>query len=694
MSQDPELRAHQEWLGYLQPVGLVVSPAALRDAQAFVNKNIVPEQSILIHHVRSESADATKRGEEPEPRLKDFPAFAFDFWGWEPSDLAGGPGGPELPATLEVPLAEYGEVLAPRYAVPDPANAGSFLMLIDVRTDSGSLDDAPDENPNDKRWTASPQARFERLLRANQVPIGLLVNPEVIRIVYAPRGESTGYLTFPVKAMCEVAGRPIVAALHLLLDAGRLFSVPTNQRLPWILQQSRKYQNEVSTKLAEQVLRALNELMRGFQSANEATGGTLLADVLREAPQEVYGGLLASLLRMVFILYAEDRGLLSNDPVYLNSYSMSGMFERLREDDAQYPDTMDQRFGAWAQFLTLCRLIYDGGGHGVMNLPPRHGRLFDPDAYPFLEGRLLRSKRDAVTTVTPPRISDGIIFRVLKDLLLLDGDRLSYRSLDVEQIGSVYEAMMGFEVQVANGASIGLRPDHVVVDLKELLSKSSTDRVKWLKENAGTDLTGRALDELKSAVTTEDLVAALGRRISPLYIEQRGMPAMVATGGMYLQPTEERRRSGSHYTPRSLTEPIVRTTLEPILKQLGEKPQPEQILNLKVCDPAMGSGAFLVEACRFLAEALVESWSVHSETPIIPADQEPVLHARRLIAQRCLYGVDKNPFAVDLAKLSLWLATLARDHPFTFVDHSLRCGDSLVGLVTRGISRSIGQRST
>jgi type II restriction/modification system DNA methylase subunit YeeA len=130
----------------------------------------------------------------------------------------------------------------------------------------------------------------------------------------------------------------------------------------------------------------------------------------------------------------------------------------------------------------------------------------------------------------------------------------------------------------------------------------------------------------------------------------------------------------------------VRTALEPILKQLGEKPRPEQILNLKICDPAMGSGAFLVEACRFLAEALVESLSVHGETPIIPPDQEPVLHARRLIAQRCLYGVDKNSFAADLAKLSLWLATLAKDHPFTFLDHSLRCGDSLVGLTRQQIA--------
>ena len=122
-----------------------------------------------------------------------------------------------------------------------------------------------------------------------------------------------------------------------------------------------------------------------------------------------------------------------------------------------------------------------------------------------------------------------------------------------------------------------------------------------------------------------------------------------------------------------------------MLAQLGDNPTPEQILGLKVCDPAMGSGAFLVEACRYLGEKLEKAWIAHGLMPPIPADQDPLLHARRIVAQRCLYGVDKNPFAVNLAKLSLWLATFAKDHPFTFVDHTLRCGDSLVGLTAHQI---------
>ncbi|PYV07775.1 MAG: SAM-dependent methyltransferase, partial [Acidobacteria bacterium] len=133
----------------------------------------------------------------------------------------------------------------------------------------------------------------------------------------------------------------------------------------------------------------------------------------------------------------------------------------------------------------------------------------------------------------------------------------------------------------------------------------------------------------------------------------------------------------------------MRTTLAPILVRLGgpagRPPRPAQILDLKVCDPAMGSGAFLVEACRQLGDALVAAWHAHGEVPAIPPDEREDIFAMRLVAQRCLYGVDRNPVAVDLAKVSLWLATLARDHALTFVDHALRHGDSLVGLSRKQI---------
>src|SRR4029077_13619655 len=182
-------------------------------------------------------------------------------------------------------------------------------------------------------------------------------------------------------------------------------------------------------------------------------------------------------------------------------------------------------------------------------------------------------------------------------LLILDGERLSYRALDVEQIGSVYEAMMGFALEEARGPSIAVAPKHIVVNIADLLERPGSDRAKWLRDEAELKLS--SADALAKAKNADDVINALAKRVS------RYTPRVLPAGALYLQPTEERRRSGSHYTPRSLTQPIVRTTLDPVLQQLGENPTPEQILNLKVCDPAMGSGAFLVEACRYLGEALV-----------------------------------------------------------------------------------------
>ena len=187
-----------------------------------------------------------------------------------------------------------------------------------------------------------------------------------------------------------------------------------------------------------------------------------------------------------------------------------------------------------------------------------------------------------------------------------------------------------------------------------------------------------------AAESVADLHAAL-----QLVIDSAATPDLVPAGAMVLQPSQARRRSGSHYTPRELTEPIVRTALEPILAGLrgpgGEPPTPEAILDLKVCDPAMGSGAFLVEACRQLGDALLDAWRAHDAAPTMAAGDDEVVVARRLVVQRCLYGVDRNPMAVDLAKVSLWLATLAKKHALTFVDHALRHGDSLVGLTRRQI---------
>jgi len=590
MATDLDILRHKEWLGLLQPVGLVVSPLALVKAQAVIDRGtLVDLQDRLLAVISTEPIPRYK--DDKIAWVEDFSAFTQKVLGWRDRDLIGASNQDDLPEELSVSLPSYGEMLKPTYAVRDP-DSDQWVLLIQEVAPGLPFDEDDPVSVTGQGWQASIQAKFERLLRETGVNAGLLVNGTELRLVYAPKGESSGHLTFPIQAMTEVPGRLILGALDLLLGEDRLFNVPENQRLNRLLEDSRNYQAEVSTKLSGQVLDALWELLRGFQAADAAVNGKILRELAETDPQHIYGGLIATLMRLVFLLYAEDEGLMPDDEVYQRNYAVSGLYEKLREDAGNYPDTMDQRYGAWATLLSLFRLVYDGGGPTEEYLPARHGQLFDPDEYPFLEGRPLGSGFATFGRIEAPRIADGVIYRMLDKLLVLDGERLSYRALDVEQIGSVYEAIMGYEVEIAHGRSLAVRPKDVVVDVDKILAAKPADRAKMLKD-ADCELTGKALKELKEAKTAEDIAAAIGRRVSPR------TPNLLAAGSLFLQPGEERRRSGSHYTPRKLTQPIVEKTLEPVLKNLGEHPTPEQLLDLKVCDLAMGSAAFLILVAKY-----------------------------------------------------------------------------------------------
>ena len=678
MAQDYDQYLHKEWLGLLQPEGLVVSPPALVDAQAFIDK----AKALTLQPVLQSITEPVLPSGKVQTCVRQFETFAQQILEWEPEDFEEQA---QLPESLAVPLPDYGEILRPDYAVVDPDSDG-WLLLVQCVPLAADLDG---EDREETRWKATYQQKFERLLKGTGVPIGVLWNGTSLRLVYAPSGESSGHVTFPIEAMTEVPGRTILGALEMLLGADRLFNAPTGKTLPRLLETSRNYQANVSTQLAEQVLDALWELLRGFQAADvqrddgsalaepfpqKITNSLQLQQLAKDDPQHIYGGLLTTLMRLVFLLYAEDRGLMPDDSVYQGNYSVSGLYEKLRADVGIYPDTMDQRYGAWAWLTSLFRLVYDGGGATETYLPARHGQLFDPTEYPFLEGRMEGQDGEI------PRVSDGVVYRMLNNLLILDGERLSYRTLAVQEIGSVYEAIMGYEVEIATERSIAVSPKDVVIGLEMLLAAKPADRAKVLKTEGELKLSGKALTALKKAETVDELLAALERRVSDR-TRQVLMP-----GSLYLQPGEERRRTGSHYTPKKLTQPVVETTLQPVLAQLGENPTAEQLLDLKVCDLAMGSAACLVEVCQQLADEVVKAWDFHGSPADLPDVIEPVEYARRLVAQRCLYGVDKNPFAVNLAKLSLWLVTLAKDLPFTFVDHALKCGDSLVGVHRRQVN--------
>ncbi len=685
INRDPDL----EWLDHVPPVGLVVAPTLLKELGLIPSRQSAIETGEVAEIISDDLAT---------PALSDPWAFVEKVLGWEARHVAGIPGGPPIPDELLVALPEHGTTLAPTWAVAELGEGERRWQLL-VRIEARGVD--PDGRNALDGWEATPHQRFERLLRDTGVFAGLLISereerkdgevrtyPE-FRLIYAPRGETSGHQSFPIRPMAIVSGRPMLGGLKLLLDRFRLFSDGDDRRLPALLKRSRDAQARVSTALAEQVLGALHELLRGLDAAEPA----LVRELSTTRPEHLYEGLLTVLMRLVFVLFAEDRDLLPSLPgarareVYETSYSVRGLYAKLTEDATLNPDTMDERRGGWGGLLALFRMIHKGHRTGFVQA--RGGKLFDPDEFPFLEGRAAEDDAPRIL-----HVSDGCLLRILEGLMTIklrgaNRERLSYRTLDVEQIGSVYETVMGFTVEAATSRVLAIKAGKnnktpVFVALDELLAKKGKDRIKSLKEDAGRTLTAAQAKPVEEAKTVEDLAAALDN-----IVDERGSPKkrIAPAGTPILQPTGERRRTGSHYTPRSLTAPIVKHALEPAFARLGPDATPEEVLDLKVCDPAMGSGAFLVEACRAIGERLVSAWARWPEKrPKIPADEDEELHARRLVAQRCLYGVDRNPRAVDLARLSLWLATLARDHEFTFLDHALKCGDSLVGLTTAQIA--------
>jgi hypothetical protein len=757
MATDLHARFHETWLGLVQPVeGLVVSIPVLVEAQCMERHGPELQEAFRalcpLHDADTGlevDAGATAGGKRRRPgrdggnaqqrrarrRHRDLRELLAALLGWTPELYDRGDA---LPANLSRYISEGHQTIrptlalrqlgaasaspsssasssllgsAPRDGVPDietpESQAGKPYVALVWELPSGLAFDRPETETGD--WRYPPAAKFDRLLRACRVPIGLLSNGEAIRLVYAPHGEATGSITFDLTDMGEVGGRPILDAFVMLLGARRFFGVRDEDALPALLARSRAHQANVTNTLAAQVFEALDTLLRGFEAAARRDSHADLRALLelarspggprgddgethRSQDDHIYSGLLTVLLRLVFLLYAEDRELLPTEhESYVNSLSLGQLFEDLQRDHGAFPDTMNRRYGAWPRLLALFRAIYDGVEHGDFHIPARRGELFDPSRHPFLESwglpdTAVPKQLADMARVGVPTIDDETVYRVLERLMVLEGQRLSYKVLDVEQLGSVYEALMGYGVLSLGSPAVCCRHKSlqsgsrggVWIEAGVILAHKPDRREKFLVEEYDV-VKGDAAKiaaELKAAKDEAAVLDALDR-ISLRKVERRG------AGQLVIQPGEERRRTSSHYTPRSLSEPIVQRTLEPLLMAMSNagEPRSEQLLDLKICDPAMGSGAFLVAACRFLADQVVAAWEREGQTEKVASAREDVVtHARRLVAQRCLYGVDRNPFAVNLAKLSLWLVTLARNEPFTFVDHCLRHGDSLVGL--------------
>jgi hypothetical protein len=609
-------------------------------------------------------------------------------------------------------VAEHGVTLRPDFILRD---SGEPVLLIQVVDRNTPLHRAPAGTT----YKASPVDRAAELARGTGVPLVVVTDGEVWTLVWARVGKAVGTCTWRTDLWLE---EPLtLRAFTTLLGARRFFALPVEEGLARLLEESADRQQEVADQLGTQVRHAVELLIATLDAQDRDRHGTLLGDL---DSATVYRGAVTAMMRLVFLFVAEERRLLPlDDERYQESLAASTLRAQLQERaDRHGPDVLDRSTAAWHRVLALFRAVHGGVEHDALRLPAYGGGLFDPDRFPFLEGR----GRDTCwhdVAARPLPVDDRTMLRLLDALQTLEqgGTRvlLSYRALDVEQIGHVYEGLLDHTAVRLSGAALALQgklePELGLAEIEgwgdetvPRLAKATGRSERAIEKALSTEPDDQRVARLRAACENDESLLA---RVIPyqalLRDDLRDDPLVLVPDSLFVTQALDRRASGTYYTPRTLAEEVVQHALDPVAFSPGpaQEPDPEkwvlksagELLELDVCDMAMGSGAFLVAACRYLAAKLQAAWDELDPTeewtatgrppaeapdePAVPleADRREVL-ALRLVAERCLYGVDKNPMAVEMAKLSLWLLTLAADQPFSFLDHALRAGDSLLGV--------------
>ena len=726
-------RHHAEWLSLVEASGPFLSlPVLLRVFPNGLDAHD-PEHLKLLRLAYEEWQD-NQLGAKPEPAIhRAWVEFVLRQTLELPDEVL--LTSQRIPPGLYATIAEQGEILRPDWVVvePDGKKPGLLVQIVPP----GQNLEKPLAN---HRWKASPATRMMELLHACDVRLGLVTNGEHWMLVNAPRGETTGFISW--YAVLWLEEHVTLRAFRSLLGVSRFFGVDDSQTLAALLVASLTDQQEVTDQLGYQVRKAVEVLVQALDRIDQDRNGTLLKGISETI---LYQAALTVMMRLVFLFSAEERGLLLlGDPLYDQFYAVSTLREQLQlRADKEGEEILERRSDAWCRLLATFRAVHGGVYHDVLQLPAYGGSLFDPDRFPFLEGRVGGNWQEVAADPIP--VNNRIVLHLLEALQILqvkiagsvEPRRISFRALDIEQIGHVYEGLLDHTAVRANLPVLGLvgtkfqEPEIALERLEEKLGLGEEELVKFLKDETGRSISTlrKELARTLSKVGGESNLSPLEEqrlrtacnndrelfhRILPfaglVRLDTLDYPVVIPGGSVYVTQGNDRRETGTHYTPRSLTEEIVQYTLEPLVYEgVAEgKPKAEwklklavDLLKLKICDMAMGSGAFLVQTCRYLAERLVEAWEnaekAHPgqvviapdgtlskslpEECVIPKDaDERLTVARRIIADRCLYGVDKNPLAVEMAKLSLWLITLQKNRPFTFVDHALKCGDSLIGV--------------
>jgi len=460
-----------------------------------------------------------------------------------------------------------------------------------------------------------------------------------------------------------------------------------------IYKESVDYAEAVGEQLKENVYHALKIVAQGFLKSPE--------NGLKEIHlKEIHDNSLILLYRFLFILYAEYRGLLpvGENHLYTASYSLDVFKKEIADKLDKHQPIASSTHGYWNKLKELFEII--NIGNPELGVPPYNGGLFDPDKYRFLERY---------------KVGDLYVAKAV-DLLTRSSDRayIDYGSLETRHLGSIYEGLLEYKLKIAENDLVPAKDKgkEVFIHLEDAKATKkkikegeivregelylATDRgerkatgsyytpgyiVNYIIDNTIGPLVERIYRESKLAQEIKNNIRHLNEIFEEI-VEERGEEEKENLLKLWSMARDNQERRD-----------FLLNLLDGAKPSHGYDPL-QQILQTKILDPAMGSGHFLVEATDFLARELLrvlsgEALLDHSKEMTVREAKEPydskeageedIRWARREVVERCIFGVDLNPLAVELAKLSLWLYTVAKNRPLNFLDHHLRCGNSLIG---------------
>lgn len=590
---------------------------------------------------------------------------------------------------------------------------GALVLVIDPV--QGTLTDDLDDG-----WSANALDRMENMLRVEDstCSIGVVTDGRWWAIVSAPKHGPAAWGQFDSQMWIDTPA--IRDAFAELLDIRRLVTGTEENRLPALFAESVTAAEEVTDSLGRQVRQAVELVVAAFSEASAHSREDGLPDPLPQDGEEIYEATVTMMMRVVFLLFAQERGLLPQSLLFENGYGLAGVLDQLdAQARADGEESMDGTSMVWHRLIATSQALYYGASFEDMRLPAYGGSVFDPDRHPFLTA--LNDRGELALSVP-----DRVMYHVLRAVQIanVNGEarRISFRDIDVEQIGYIYEGLLGYTCRRSTDIVLGLNgktgaePEMPLDALEQITanlaasdasgSKRATAIATWVKNNASASdapsknamakmIAGQMPEDGERALLAVTHDSALQDRLRPwialIRRDLRGKPVIFLEGDLYVTETPSRKNAGAHYTPKTLAEDVVRYALEPLIYKPGpyqtndrDKWQPissDDLLELHVADIACGSGAFLVAAGRYLANRLVEAWHREGTTPAGSSEQVHNKAMRQVVA-KCLYGADINEMAVEMCKLSLWLVSLDPHLPFSFVDNKIFHGNSLLGITS------------